>query len=292
MIQGPTAVGKTAFSINAAKELNGEIISGDSVQVYRGFDIGSGKIKEEEKEGITHHLIDIRDPKEDYSIYDFQNDARKLIDDISERGKLPMIVGGSGLYLKSALYDYDFTKEDSKDEDHDDMTNEDLYGYLKKVDPKALDKIHINNRRRLLRAYNYYLKTGEPFSQKAEKQRHEAIYDVLFIGLTLDRELLYQKIDQRVDMMIGEGLYEEVEGLLEKGVTFKDKPMMAIGYKEWEPYINKEKTREEVIHDIKKATRNFAKRQYTWFNHQTPITWYDVSDKDKAIKDIKDWLYE
>ncbi len=291
MIQGPTAVGKTAFSIKVAKELNGEIISGDSVQVYRGFDIGSGKIKEEEKDSVIHHLIDIKDPKEDYSIYDFQNDVRRLITDIDKRGKLPIIVGGSGLYLKSALYDYDFTKEDTKDEDHDDMTNDDLYRYLKKVDPKALEKIHINNRRRLLRAYNYYLKTGEPFSLKAQRQRHEPLYDVLFIGLTLKRELLYERIDKRVDMMIEEGLLDEVEGLLKNGVDFKDKAMMAIGYKEWEPYFNKEKTKEEIIYDIKKATRNFAKRQYTWFNHQTPITWYDISEEDKALMNIKEWLY-
>ncbi len=291
MIQGPTAVGKTAFSIKVAKELNGEIISGDSVQVYRGFDIGSGKIKEEEKDSVIHHLIDIKDPKEDYSIYEFQSDVRRLITDIDKRGKLPIIVGGSGLYLKSALYDYDFTKEDTKDEDHDDMTNDDLYRYLEKVDPKALEKIHINNRRRLLRAYNYYLKTGEPFSLKAQRQRHEPLYDVLFIGLTLKRELLYERIDKRVDMMIAEGLLDEVEGLMKNGVSFKDKAMMAIGYKEWEPYFNKEKTKEEVIYDIKKATRNFAKRQYTWFNHQTPITWYDISEEDKALMDIKEWLY-
>lgn len=291
VIEGPTAIGKTSFSIDVAKAFDGEIISGDSVQVYRGLDIGSGKIKEEEKQNIIHHLIDIRDPKETYTIYDFQSDVRSLIVSITQKGKMPIIVGGSGLYLKSALYDYHFDKEMTDDDPYDDLSNEELYARLQKVDPSALLKIHINNRRRLLRTYNYYIKNGTPFSENIKAQNHRALYDVMFVGLTMKREDLYRRIDKRVDEMIASGLLKEVDNLLKGGVTFDDKAMSAIGYKEWRAYYDKKKDIDEVIHDIKKATRNFAKRQYTWFNHQTPIAWYDIDDLKKAKEDIGKWYY-
>ena len=290
VIEGPTAIGKSSFAIEVAKIFDGEIISGDSVQVYRHFDIASGKVTKEEMQGIAHHLLDIRDYDEEYTINDFQKDVRYLIDDIKMRDKLPIIVGGSGLYLKSALYDYELKDEESKDEPYDELSNAELYARLKEVDPLILKKIHINNRRRLLRAYNYYMKNGEPMSEAIARQRHELLYDALIIGLTTDRQELYKRIDRRVDKMISDGAKEEVLDLIKMGCSFDDKPMCSIGYKEWKQYIEGKKSEKEVIDDIKKATRNLAKRQYTWFTHQTPIIWYDIKDTKHAIKKIEEWL--
>ena len=291
VIAGPSASGKTAFGIELAKEFAGEIISGDSVQVYRGFDIGSGKVTPFEKQGIPHHLIDICDFDQEYTIADFQRDVREKIRDISSRGKLPIIVGGSGLYLKSALYDYELKAEAEKDDPFDDLSNEELYRRLVKIDPESLKKIHVNNRRRLLRAYNYYLKNGEPMSLSIKRQKHKPLYDVLFVALGINREKLYERIDKRVDKMIADGLKEEVLSLYNRGCDFTYKPMQAIGYRQWQPYIDKEKSEEEVIADIKKATRNFVKRQYTWFNHQLPVNWFDSDDLTAARKDIGKWYH-
>ena len=292
VIAGPTAIGKTAFSLDVARRYQGEIISGDSVQVYRGLDIGSGKITKAERSDIPHHLIDICDAKETYDIYRFQTDVRSKVEEITAREHLPIIVGGSGLYLKSALYDYHFKEEMIPDDEHSALSNQDLYDLLLEVDPKSLDKIHINNRRRLLRAYNYYLKNGEPISENIASQRHEALYDVLFLGLSTSRVELYRRIDKRVDEMIAAGLKEEVADLLETGLSFSDRSMQAIGYRQWEAYFKGEATEEEVIAAIKKATRNFAKRQYTWFKHQLPVKWCDISDIESAYKEIDEWIHD
>ena len=187
VIEGPTAVGKTAFSINAAKRFNGEIISGDSVQIYRYFDIGSGKIKPEEMQGVQHYLIDKLNFNEDYSVMNFQSDARRLIDDISQVGHLPMIVGGTGLYIKAVLYDYVFTREDTVDDEYEELSNEEIYAKLKQVDPKCLEKIHINNRRRLVRALNIYEKNQKGISAVKDAQKHEMLYDAKIVGLTCER---------------------------------------------------------------------------------------------------------
>ena len=196
VITGPTAVGKSDFGISVAKELDGEIISGDSVQIYRGLDIGSGKITKEEMQGIRHYLIDTKDPFEDYSVAEFQKEARFLIDKIAADNRLPIIVGGTGLYIKAVLYDYEFNEEVIKDEEYDDLSNEEIYEILKKVDPKCLDKIHINNRKRLIRALNIYHKTNRGISAIKDAQKHEMIYDALIISLSTSREELYQRIDK------------------------------------------------------------------------------------------------
>ena len=292
VIVGPTAIGKTSFSIDLATKYNGEIISGDSVQIYRGFDIGSGKIKEEEKRGIKHYLIDERNYDEDYTVADFQKEARKLITKINEEGKLAMIVGGTGLYIKATLYDYAFNEESEEDDQYLEYSNEELYEKLKEIDPEALEKIHVNNRKRLVRALNIYEKTKLKMSDNIKAQNHEMLYDALIIGLTDDRDKVYERINRRVDMMFNEGLEEEVKDLIDNGVSFSDKPMSAIGYKQFEDYFKGEIDLERVKELIKRDSRRFAKRQYTWFNHQTPIDWYNIHNLDEAIKDIDRWLHE
>lgn len=287
VIVGPTSVGKTSFGVRCAKLFNGEVISGDSIQVYKGLDIGSAKVTKEETEGIKHHLIDIKEPFDNYSVKEFQEKGREIIDDISSRGELPIIVGGTGLYIKALLYDYVFFDEDEKDEQYDDLTNEELYSMLQKEDPKALDNIHINNRKRLVRALNIVRKHGKGISSIKEEQEHKPIYDIKIIGLTKDRDKLKEDINLRVDQMIKDGLVDEIKGLLDKGVTFDNQSMQAIGYKEFKDYFENTKTLEEVIEQIKINTRHFAKRQYTWFNNQMDMEWYD--NKDKAIESIKDW---
>lgn len=287
VIVGPTSVGKTSFGVRCAKLFNGEVISGDSIQVYKGLDIGSAKVTKEETEGIKHHLIDIKEPFDNYSVKEFQEKGRELIDDITSRGKLPIIVGGTGLYIKALLYDYVFFDEDEKDEQYDGLTNEELYSMLQKEDPKALDNIHVNNRKRLVRALNIVRKHGKGISLIKEEQEHKPIYDIKIIGLTKDRDKLKEDINLRVDQMIKDGLVDEIKGLLDKGVSFNNQSMQAIGYKEFKDYFENRKTLEEVIEQIKINTRHFAKRQYTWFNNQMDMEWYD--NKDKAIESIKDW---
>lgn len=288
VIVGPTASGKTAFGIKCAKKYNGEIISGDSIQIYKGLDIGSAKIKEEEKEGVVHHLIDIKDPKDNYSVKEFQEIARKLIDDISSRGKLPIVVGGTGLYIKALLYDYTFFDEEEKDDDFKDLSNEDIYNILLKEDPKCLEKIHVNNRKRLVRALNIFKKHGTGISQIKDKQEHKLIYDAKLIGLTKPREILNEKINLRVDLMFKEGLKEEIDSLLSKGISFSDQSMQGIGYKEFKDYYDGNKTLEEVKETIKTNTRHFAKRQYTWFNNQMDIEW--VEDLSTALAALDNFL--
>ena len=290
VIVGPTAVGKSSFGIECAKAFNGEIISGDSVQIYKGLDIGSAKIKKEEMMGITHHLIDIKDARETYNVKDFQGLARTLIEDISRRNKLPIIVGGTGLYVKACLYDYRFNDEDTEDEPYDELSNEDIYNILKEKDPLCLNKIHINNRRRLVRALNVLNKTGDKFSANIESQNHELLYDAKIIGLTMDRDKLYERINSRVDMMVNDGLVDEIKGLLEKGVSFDDQAMQGIGYKEFRFYFEEGTSLDKVLDEIKRNSRRFAKRQYTWFKNQMPVTWFETSELDKAILEVDRWI--
>jgi len=290
VITGPTGSGKTNLSIKLAQKYNGEIISGDSIQVYRFLDIGSAKIKEEEKEGIKHHLIDILDPDQNYSVADFQKMSRELIADISSRNKLPMIVGGTGLYIRACLYDYNFTSENQKDDEYPELSNEELYARLQELDPEALKKIHVNNRRRLLRAYNYCLKNENTFSENINSQKHEMLYDAKIITLTMERETLYKRINERVDLMVKEGLKKEIEGLLEKGVDFSMQSMQGIGYKEYKDYFLNKKSEEECIEEIKKHSRQFAKRQYTFFNNQLPVTYFKPEERDNIFMEVEKWL--
>lgn len=291
VIAGPTAVGKTSFSIKAAKMLDAEIISGDSIQVYRGFDIGSGKVTEEETEGIVHHLIDIMDPNESYSAADFQKMARHVID---TNEKMSIICGGTGLYLKSCLYDYTFNEESGTfaDESLEAFTNEELYAKLLESDPVQAQKIHPNNRRRLLRSLTIAARTGKPQSEIEAEQSHEMIYDTFIAGCTMDRQKLYERINRRVEMMFEAGLEKEVEGLLKNGCTFDSPAMKGIGYKEWQAYFLGNMSADEVKEEIQKHSRQFAKRQYTWLNHQMPVHWFDISDAkdtERILDEILEW---
>lgn len=291
VVVGPTASGKTAFSIRLAKEIGAEIISGDSVQVYRGLDIGSGKIKEEEKEGIKHYLIDILSPKEAYSVAVFQKMAREIIDQSDK----PMIIcGGTGLYIKACLYDYEFIEESIEDNqmDLEDKSNEELYEELKRIDPKQCEKIHINNRKRIIRSLTIAKRNDITQSELIDNQKHELVYDSYIVGCTMEREELYDRINKRVISMVDEGLEEEIKRLIKEGVTFEDQSMRAIGYKEWEKYLEGNITKEEVIEEIQKHSRQFAKRQYTWFRNQMDVKWFNPSVEEEVqevIKEIKEW---
>ena len=292
VIAGPTASGKTSFSVSVAKAYGGYVISGDSVQVYRGLDIGSGKVRPEEMQGIRHELIDILDPDEQYSVSDFQKNARAMIDTSEE---LPIIVGGTGLYLKACLYDYDFVQEAGEvhtDPELDTYTNEELYGMLRESDPAQAEKIHVNNRRRLLRSLTILRHTGIPQGEMVASQRHEMIYDAMIVGCTMERQKLHERIALRVRQMAAEGLEEEVRSLAQR-YGFRAPGMQGIGYKEWEAYFAGKISREEVIGKIIIHSRQYARRQYTWLNHQMPVHWFDSTDPQDAErmrKEIGKWI--
>lgn len=292
VIAGPTAVGKSDFAVKLAHRYDKEIISGDSIQVYKGLDIGSGKVTEEEKDGIVHHLIDILEPDASYSAADFQSMARDIIDH-NDRGMI--ICGGTGLYLKSCLYDYSFegeNEEPSTDPSLDALSNEELFERLKETDPAQAEKIHVNNRRRLLRSLTIQMRTGKPQSELEKEQSHEMIYDARIIGCTMERSMLYERINRRVAMMVEKGLEAEIRGLLDRGMTFSHQSMQGIGYKEWKPYFEGTASKEEVVAEIQKHSRQFAKRQYTWLNHQMPVNWCDMSDPDdvkRIIAETDEW---
>ena len=267
VIVGPTGVGKTKLSIELAKKLDAEIINGDSVAIYKKLDIGSAKPSEIERENIPHHLIDIKEVWEEYSVFEYQKDVRKLIEEITSRNKRIIIVGGTGLYIKSALYDYEFT-EGSTSNLYEDLTNEEIYQKI--LTYIEAPNVHINNRQRLVRLLNK-LENNEPTTNNKDK----LLYPIKVIGLTTEREYLYERINNRVDIMISNGLITEVENLKE----YYDNSRIlnsGIGYKEFKEYFTKTKSIEEVIEQIKLDSRRFAKRQYTFFNNQFNVNWYDV----------------
>jgi tRNA dimethylallyltransferase len=291
-IVGPTGSGKTKISIELSKKLDGEIISGDSMQVYRKMDIGTAKIKEDEKEGIPHYLLDIQEYSRPYNVCEFQKKCREAIETIHQKGKLPIICGGTGLYLKAALYDYTF-QEEQKDEAYrqelETKTNEELYQLLKEIDPKSLDSIHVNNRKRVIRALEI-AHSGKNKSAIEEAQNHEPIYDVLWIGLDIDREKLVEKIDERVDQMFEEGLEQEVVDLFSSPRTWEYTSFQGIGYKEFKPYFLKEASLESVKEKIKIHTRQYAKRQMTWFSRQVPVHWFASDQIEKIVEKVRCWL--
>ncbi|MFV0379264.1 MAG: tRNA (adenosine(37)-N6)-dimethylallyltransferase MiaA [Anaerorhabdus sp.] len=294
VIVGPTGVGKSDFSIGLAKALNGEIISGDSVQIYKGFDIGSGKITNEEMDGIKHYGIDILDSKERYSVKEFQKYVRDKIKEISDRKKTVIIVGGTGLYIKACLYDYEFKDEEidkSVFEKYNAMTNEELMDYLKKIDSSEATKIHVNNRKRLIRACIIYDTHKVSKGDVIKSQKHQLLYDAYIVGCTMDRELLYDRINKRVLKMIDDGLEKEVRSLTSCGVSFDDQAMSAIGYKEWKDYLNDQEELEEIVNKIQSNSRKFARRQYTFFNNQLDVNWINMNDDNEKIK-IVDSLKE
>ena len=282
VITGPTGVGKTALSISLAKKINAEIINADSMQFYKDLNIGTAKIKEEEKEGVKHHLFDIVLPEEMYTIYDYQNDARQKIEEIIKKGKKVIMVGGSGLYIRAALYDYKLEEENVK-LNFDDLSNEELYKKVLEKDPFVT--IHPNNRKRLIRFIEKSA-IGKKDIPKAKK-----LYDFDIIGLTTERSILYDKINKRVDKMLEEGLVEEVEALYSKNINSKA-INTGIGYKELYKYFNNEISLEDAIDLIKKNSRHYAKRQYTFFNHQFDVKWFNTNyeDFDKTIEEVYNYL--
>jgi len=292
VIIGPTAVGKTKLSIEMAKRYHGEIISGDSMQIYRGMDIGTAKIKTDEMEGVPHHLIDIRDPDESFSVAEFQQLVRAKIREIAQKGKLPIIVGGTGLYIQSVIYDYQFSDAAADEEFRHkleerakDIGNEALYQELKKLDPESAEQIHPNNVRRVIRAFEIYHCTGKTMSEYQKVQTPDLLYRTALVGLTMEREMLYNRINERVEMMMEEGLLDEVKGLYEKGLR-ACQSIQAIGYKEIYEYLDSRMTLDAAVENLKQNSRRYAKRQLTWFRNKMDVQWFDMSDVQNFTKKI------
>lgn len=286
VIVGPTAVGKTKLSIELAKILNGEIINADSTQVYKGLDIATAKITEEEKENIPHHLFDFKDITEDYTVYDYQRDCRNKIEEILDKGKIPILVGGTGLYIKAALYDYQFV-DGTYNEQYEDIETPILFSKLLEIDPNT--EIHPNNRKRMIRAINFYKETGKTPSSK--EKTNTLLYPCRLIGLTCNRELLYERINQRTNIMFDQGLLEEAKQLFDSNIRSKA-VLTPIGYKELFPYFEGSCSLEEAKETIKQNCRKYAKRQYTWFNHQMPVEWFMVNFEEfgKTVQDVLSFL--
>lgn len=287
VITGPTGVGKTKLSVNLAKKLDAEIINADSMQIYKDLNIGTAKITKEEKENIPHHLFDIKNINEDYSIYDYQIDARNKIEEITSRDKQVIFVGGTGLYIKSVLYDYKLNKENIND-NYDNLSCEELYNELIKLDKDII--IDRNNKRRLIRALNYYKENNKSISNN---KTDKLLYDVIMIGLTTSRDKLYSIINSRVDKMIDNGLIDEVKYFYDNKIYTK--PLInGIGYKELYKYFNNEITLDEAVELIKKNSRHYAKRQYTFFNNQLNIKWFDVDfdNFNNTINEVYNYIKE
>ena len=297
ILSGPTACGKTSISIALAKRIHAEIISADSMQIYRGFDIGTAKITEAEKEGIPHYMIDEMDPDEECNVFEFQSRAQKYIADIISRGKIPMIVGGTGFYIQSVLYDIDFSDE-SGDKSYrhqleklaEEKGSDYLYQQLIECDPDAAKEIHPNNSKRVIRALEYFHETGQQISEHNRMQHEkESPYNFAYFVLNRPRHILYERINKRVDQMIQEGLAEEVSVLLQKGYGEDLLSMQGLGYKELIPYTKGLITLEEASELLKKNTRHFAKRQITWFKREKETIWIDLesySSIDAAVEDM------
>lgn len=284
LIVGPTGIGKTETSISLAENLGGEIISADSMQIYKYMDIGTAKITKEEMKGILHYLIDIVYPDEEFTVSDFKESATKYINNIYNRGNLPIIVGGTGLYVNSLVYDLNFTNVAPNNEFRekyeliaDKYGNGVIYEELRSIDPKSAKRIHVNDRKRIIRALEINYVTKKPMSvYYKDFRRYNDDFDVIMIGLTNKREDLYKRINYRVDRMIEKGLIEEVKGLLDMGYTDDLNSLQALGYKEIILYLKNEITLDEAIDLIKRSTRKFAKRQLTWFRRDNRIKWIDV----------------
>lgn len=295
VIAGPTACGKTDLSINLAEKIGGEIISGDSMQVYKLMDIGTAKPTAEETRGIPHFLIDDLYPDEEYNVMIFQKKAKEYMKGIYDRGHIPIIVGGTGFYINALVYDNDFTEEESssiRDELYriaETEGKEKLHDMLADIDVEYAKSIHPNNVKRVARAIEYYRLTGEKMSEhnKSAKEK-ESPYNTAFFVLNMDRQKLYERIDMRVDIMMENGLENEVRKLIDMGYSPELVSMQGLGYKEFIPYFNGEISLEKAVDDIKKYTRHFAKRQLTWFRRQTEGIWIDMTggDKEKALSQI------
>lgn len=296
ILAGPTGVGKTELSITLAKRIGGEIISADSMQVYRHMDIGSAKIKKEEMKGIPHYLIDCLSPFEEFSVRVFQDLAKEALEAVYAKGKTPILVGGTGFYIQALLYDIDFTENEDNTEIRMELERTAkekgahfLHEMLREIDPKAAEEIHENNVKRVIRAIEYYRLTNEKISEHNELQRQkESPYDGVFFVLTDERERLYKNIDKRVDNMLVAGLVEEVKKLKDMGCHRNMVSMQGLGYKEILAYLDGEYDLEQAVHLIKRDTRHFAKRQLTWFRRERNVIWVDKAqfqhDVEKMIE--------
>ncbi len=296
IIAGPTAVGKTNISIKLAKALSGEIISADSVQVYRGLDIGSAKITKEETEGVPHHLIDILDPADDFNVAVFKDLVYEAVEKIYAKGRIPIMVGGTGFYIQAVLKDVDFS-EGAADEDYraelSEFANingaEALHDRLSKIDPEAAEAIPAGNVKRVIRALEFYKVTGMKISEHNKTQAERpSVFDTRFFVLTDERELIYKRIDERVDLMMKAGLLDEVRSLYESGIPREAVSMQSLGYRQIMDYLDGDCDLEEAVYQIKLQTRHFAKRQITWFKREKEAIWVDKSefnrDEDLILK--------
>ncbi len=300
ILTGPTAVGKTKLSLRLARAVGGEIISADSMQVYRYMDIGTAKIRPEEMEGISHHLIDVLDPSEEFHVVKFQELAKKAMEQIRAAGHIPIVAGGTGFYIQALLYDIDFTEHPGQERLRRQLEafareqgREALHQRLAQVDPAAADQIHPNNVKRVVRALEFFHQTGEPISRHNQQERQkESPYQFVYFVLTDARSRLYQRIDSRVDQMLRDGLVEEVRSLKERGYTKDMVSMQGLGYKEILTYLEGGCSLEDAVYQIKRDTRHFAKRQITWFKRERDVTWIDLCDfdhdEDKVLQKMLD----
>lgn len=296
ILTGPTAVGKTAASIGLAKAVGGEIISADSMQVYRQMDIGSAKITKEEMQGIPHYLVDVLDPEEAFNVVRFQELAKEAMEEIFRNGHIPIVVGGTGFYIQALLYDIDFTENDSDLSFREELEKkareegaESLHALLEKADPQAAAQIHPHNVKRVIRALEFNRKTGQKISEHNERERQkESPYNFAYFVLTDDRKALYERIDRRVDKMMEQGLLEEVRRLKDRGLPGDSVSMQGLGYKELFAYLEGEYSLEEAVRIIKRDTRHFAKRQLTWFRRERDVVWIDRQETGQDEQKILD----
>lgn len=298
ILTGPTAVGKTKASIGLAKAIGGEIISADSMQVYRKMDIGSAKIRPEEMEGVRHYLIDVLDPAEEFNVVLFQQMAKQAMNEIYANGHIPIVVGGTGFYIQALLYDIDFTQEEEDNSIRTELETivkekgaEYLHHMLQEIDAKSAESIHANNVKRVVRAIEYYRQTGQPISEHNERERQkESPYVFAYFVLMDERQRLYERIEKRIDLMIEEGLLNEVKALYEEGYTRDMVSMQGLGYKEILDYLDGKLTLDEAIYILKRDTRHFAKRQITWFKREKDVCWIDKSafqyDEDRILAEM------
>ena len=296
ILTGPTAVGKTAASIGLAKAVGGEIISADSMQVYRQMDIGSAKITKEEMQGIPHYLVDVLDPEEAFNVVRFQELAKEAMEEIFRNRHIPIVVGGTGFYIQALLYDIDFTENDSDLSFREELEKkareegaESLHALLEKADPQAAAQIHPHNVKRVIRALEFNRKTGQKISEHNERERQkESPYNFAYFVLTDDRKALYERIDRRVDKMMEQGLLEEVRRLKDRGLPGDSVSMQGLGYKELFAYLEGEYSLEEAVRIIKRDTRHFAKRQHTWFRRERDVVWIDRQETGQDEQKILD----
>lgn len=289
-IAGPTASGKTALSIELSRRISGEVVSCDSMMVYRGMDIGTAKPTRAEMDGIPHHMIDVANPAENYSAARYRDEARAVIADIASRGHMPIMCGGTGLYIDAVTRDMSFARTPADDElrarlekELNEQGAQSMHDRLREIDPPTAARLHANDTRRVLRALEIYYSTGAPMSQSAERTgENRELYDLTLIALNMPRARLYDRINRRVDMMCEQGLFEEVAGLIANGLNRECTAMQALGYKEIAQALAGEVSREEAISNLKQRTRNYAKRQLSWLRRDTRVNWLDIDENDTA----------